>query len=402
MKIVVHCNTSRNKKNIMKKILIPVVILLLFSCNNNSATEANDMHLNTLSTVEQPSLPSKAKFDTLMDGKQTTLYFIKNKNNLQAAVTNYGARMVGMLVPDKSDKLTDVVIGFDNIKDFTTTGDRYFGAIVGRYGNRIAKGKFTLDGKSYQLDLNNGSNTLHGGSTGIHSRVWDAVQKDSATVELTYVSKDGEEGYPGTVTVKATYHLSNENELFMRYEITTDKKTVINITNHNFWNLNGEGSGTINNHELMISAAKYTPVDSTLIPTGIDSVAGTPFDFTAFHKIGERVEVGNTQLKYGKGYDHNFVLNKGITASPELVATVKGDMSGIEMDILTTEPGLQFYGGNFMQGANILKSGARDDFRTAFCLETQHFPDSPNQPGFPSTILEKGATYKTVTVYKFK
>lgn len=359
------------------------------------------MNTDTTTAIGGAALPAREKFDTVIDGKQNSLYFLTNKNNFRAAVTNYGARMVGFLVPDKDGKLTDIVVGFDNVKDYVKAEERYFGVIVGRFGNRIAKGKFTLDGKTYQLDLNNGANTLHGGRTGFHSRMWDAVQTDSQTVVFTYVSKDGEEGYPGTLTTKATYKLTDDNELRIDYEITTDKKTITNITNHNYWNLNGEGSGTINNHDLMIKATKYTPVDSTLIPTGIETVANTPFDFTASHKIGERIETDNTQLKYGKGYDHNFVLDKGMTAAPELITTVKGDVSGIVMDISTTEPAIQFYGGNFMQSKHTLKSGAKDDFRTALCLETQHFPDSPNQPSFPTTVLEPGKKYVSTTVHKF-
>ncbi|MGB3007962.1 MAG: aldose epimerase family protein [Chitinophagaceae bacterium] len=384
-----------------KKLFYTAAIsLFIISCNNNPA-EKKDIAADSTANGKTAVLPLKEKFDTVVDGKTTTLFYLKNKNNLKAAVTNYGARMVGFLVPDKSGKFTDVVIGFDNVKDFVTAEERFFGAIVGRYGNRIANGKFSLDGKTYQLDLNNGRNSLHGGRTGFQSRVWDAVQPDSQTVVLTYVSADGEEGYPGKLTTIVTYKLTDDNELHMSYEITTDKKTVVNVTNHNYWNLNGEGSGTINNHELMIKATKYTEVDSTLIPTIISAVTGTPFDFTSFHKVGERVEADNMQLKYGKGYDHNFVLDKGSTTNPELIVTIKGDLSGIAMDILTTEPAVQFYGGNFMAAKHTLKSGTKDDFRTAFCLETQHYPDSPNQPSFPSTVLEPGKKYVSTTVHKF-
>jgi aldose 1-epimerase len=309
--------------------------------------------------------------------------------------------MVSLFVPDTTGKPTDIILGFNSLKGFMGSSEKYYGAIVGRYGNRIARGKFSLDGKSYQLDINNSPNTLHGGSTGFHSRVWDAVQLDSQSVALSYVSVDGEEGYPGTVTTKVVYTLTDNDELKIDYEIKTDKKTIVNITNHNFWNLNGEGSGTINQHSLIVEASKYNPVDSTLIPLGIKSVSGTPFDFITFHKIGERLETGDLQIKYGKGYDHNFILDKGITVEPGLAAIVKGDLSGITMEIFTTEPGIQFYGGNFMQGKNTLKSGAKDDYRTAFCLETQHFPDSPNQPAFPSTILEPGIIYKSTTIHTF-
>jgi aldose 1-epimerase len=380
----------------IKQTLVALIIVsaVITSCNNNAEKK------KTANAQTLIALPAKEKFDTVIDGKAVSLFYLKSKN-LTAAVTNYGARMVGFLVPDKNNKPVDVVIGYGSIKDFLSADEAYFGAIVGRYGNRIANGKFSLDGKTYQLDQNNGVNSLHGGRTGFHKRVWDAVQPDSQTLILTYVSKDGEEGYPGNVTTKVTYKLTNDNELKMDYEITTDKKTIVNVTNHNYWNLNGEGSGTINNHELMVKAAKYTPVDSTLIPTGIEAVANTPFDFTSSHKIAERVDADNIQIKYGKGYDHNFVLDKGITAVPELIAVITGDLSGVRMEILTTEPGVQFYGGNFMEGKNVLKNGAKDEFRTAFCLETQHFPDSPNQPTFPTTVLEPGKKYTSSTVHKF-
>jgi aldose 1-epimerase len=387
-----------NCGHFMKLLFIVMSIALLVSCNSQSPPKSE---MNTTSFNGNSMLPSKLKFDSVIDGNLVSLYHLTN-GKLQAAVTNYGARIVGMLVPDKSGSLIDVVIGFDNISDYVNAGERFFGAIVGRYGNRIAKGKFTLDGISYQLDLNNGINTLHGGRTGFHSRVWDAVQPDSTSIVLTYVSKDGEEGYPGTVTAKVIYSLTADNELKIVYKVATDKKTVVNITNHNFWNLNGEGSGTINNHILKLIASKYTPVDSTLIPTGIEPVSGSPFDFTSYRKIGEKVEVDNIQLKYGKGYDHNFVLDKGVTKTPQLIGSVIADISGIKMDILTTEPGIQFYGGNFMQSLHTLKSGAKDDYRTAFCLETQHFPDSPNQLDFPSTIIVKGKDYESVTIYRFR
>jgi aldose 1-epimerase len=385
----------------MKKyslLLVIAVAALFASCNNES--DGRKTIADSSGATASLSLPAKEKFDTTLADKKVSLFYIKGKN-LQAAVTNYGARMVGLLVPGKNGKPVDVVIGYGSIHDYLSAEEAFFGAVVGRYGNRIAKGKFTLDGKTYQLDLNNGVNTLHGGRTGFHSRVWDAVQPDSQTLVLTYVSKDGEEGYPGTVTTKVTYTLNDADELRMDYEITTDKKTIVNVTNHNYWNLNGEGSGTINNHEMTIRATKYTPVDSTLIPTGIEAVANTPFDFTSPHTVGERVGADNTQLKYGKGYDHNFVLDKGITNTPELITVVKGDLSGITMEISTTEPGIQFYGGNFMAGKHMLKSGAKDDHRTAFCLETQHYPDSPNQPSFPSTVLEPGKKYTSTTVHKF-
>jgi aldose 1-epimerase len=379
-------------------LFVALTTLFIYSCNSNSGSPG--IKDDAQKQISLPLVSSK-DFDTVLNGQKIGLFYLKNKNLFSAAITNYGARMVNLVVPDKNGNPVDVVIGYKSINDYLTADEAFFGAVVGRYGNRIAKGKFSLDGKSYQLDLNNGVNTLHGGRTGFHVRVWDAVQPDSQTLILTYVSKDGEEGYPGNLTTKVTYKLTDDNELRMEYELNTDKKTIVNVTNHNYWNLNGEGNGTINNHELMIKASKYTPVDSTLIPTGIEAVANTPFDFTTIHKIGDRITADNVQLKYGEGYDHNFVLDKGITANAEEIATVVGDLTRIAMTISTTEPGIQFYGGNFMGGKNTLKNGAKDDHRTAFCLETQHFPDSPNQPTFPSTVLEPGKTYKSVTVHRF-
>jgi len=296
-----------------------------------------------------------------------------------------------------------VVVGFKTVDEFVNSTEPYFGATIGRFGNRIGNGKFTLDGQQYQLSVNNGPNTLHGGKNGFQSVVWDAQQLNDSTLVLTYLSKDGEEGFPGNLNVKVTYGLTSANEVTMDYEATTDKKTVVNLTNHAFFNLNGEGSGTINNHQLQINADSYTPVDATLIPTGkIEPVTGTPFDFTKSTVIGSRIDTtNNEQLKFGKGYDHNFVLREGKTTALKSAATAIGDQSGIVLEVLTQEPGLQFYGGNFMQSKNTFKGGSKDDFRTAFCVETQHFPDAPNQPAFPSTVLAPGQTYKTSSVYKF-
>ena len=380
----------------LKSIAILFIVQFIAACVFQNADEKQK---NT--QMYTSALPPTSVFDTTINGQQVGLYYIQNSKGLKAAITNYGARVVGMLVPDKNNALRDVVIGFDKLIDFIQSEEPFFGAVVGRYGNRIAKGRFTLNGQTYQLDINNGINSLHGGRTGFHNRVWKVIDADSSSITLSYLSVDGEEGYPGNVTTSITYSLTEDNELKMEYTITTDKATVVNVTNHNFWNLNGEGSGTINNHQLMIAAEQYLEVDSTLIPTGIGKVENTPFDFRAYHAIGERLSIKNTQLEYGIGYDHNYVLDKGLTQQPEFVASVKGDQSGIQMDVYTTEPGMQFYGGNVMKGKHALKSGARDEFQTAFCLETQHFPDSPNQPEFPSTVLAPGSVYKSSTIYKF-
>ena len=324
---------------------------------------------------------------------------INNGRGMSATFTPNGGRLVSLIVPDKNGKPTSVVLGFDTDSAYAYSTEPYFGATIGRYGNRIAKGRFSLDGKEYQLTINNGSNTLHGGVRGFQSKTWQAEQPDAQTVVLTYLSKDGEEGFPGNLEVKATYRLANDNSLQIDYEATTDQTTVVNLTNHAFFNLNGEGSGSIGGHSLMINADHYTPVDSTLIPTGqIAPVKGTPFDFTKSMSIGVRIHDHNQQLKNGNGYDHNFVLNPHTLGT--IIAKVSGDQSGITMRVYTDQPGLQFYSGNFMQSKNQMR-GYKDNFRTAFALETQHFPDSPNEPSFPSTVLRPGQVYRSTTIYKF-
>lgn len=344
----------------------------------------------------------KKKFRTTIDGKPADLYILKNTRGMQAAITNYGGRLVSLLVPAENGKLTDVVMGFDNIQQYQTSSEPYFGAIIGRYGNRIANGKFILDGKEYLLYKNNGPNTLHGGKKGFQDVVWDAKRIGNSILELTYLSKNREEGYPGNLKVRVTYSLTINNELELAYEATTDEKTVVNLSNHAFFNLNGQGCGTINQHLLMINADNYTPVDATLIPVGkIEPVSGTPFDFRKPIFIGKGLDENNVQIKNGKGYDHNFVLNVNKGAGLNTAAVVTGDKTGIVMEVLTEEPGVQFYSGNFLQSKNTIKGGGKDDFRTAFCLETQHFPDSPNQPLFPSTVLKPGEIYKTATAYRF-
>ncbi len=378
--------------------LLLLGFVFAMGCNNNQQKNNNEQDKNTT----EAKLPSAEAFKTNIDGKATALYVLKNKNNMQAAITNYGGRVVSLLVPDVNDHLVDVVAGFDSVLQYQSSTEPYFGATIGRYGNRIAKGKFSLDGKQYTLFTNNGVNTLHGGKKGFQYVVWDAQQTSDTALVLTYLSKDMEEGFPGNLSVKVIYTLTTDNSLRIDYEATTDKKTVVNLTNHAFFNLNGEGSGTINNHTLLINADHYTPVDSTLIPTGaIATVENTPFDFRKAVTIGSRVDANDEQLKNGKGYDHNFVLNKSTPNGLNHAATVVADQTKITMDVYTLEPGLQFYGGNFMQSKNSMKGGKKDEFRTAFCLETQHFPDSPNQPSFPSTVLEPGKVYKTTSVYTF-
>jgi aldose 1-epimerase len=340
-------------------------------------------------------------FNTDIDGKPVKLYWLENKD-LKLAMTNYGGRIVGLYVPDKNGKMTDISIGRGSIKEYVESAEAYFGATIGRVGNRIAKGKFSLDGKEYSIPTNNNENALHGGYKGFQDVVWDAEQPNVHTLVLKYTSPDLEEGFPGNLNAKITYSLTDDNSLKIEYEATTDKSTVVNLTNHTYFNLNGEGSGTILNHSLQLFADKFTPVDAGLIPTGeLKDVRGTPFDFTTPHTIGERIESDNEQLKFGGGYDHNFVLNRQEANEMNHAAKVVGGESGIVMDVYTEEPGIQFYSGNFMASENTLKSGAKDDFRTAFCLETQHYPDAPNRPDFPSIRLNPGETYHTISEYKF-
>jgi aldose 1-epimerase len=370
---------------------------LSIACNNSSKpSDQTEMEDKTTTT-----LPEKSAFQATIDGKKTDLYILKNKNNMQAAITNFGGRIVSLLVPD-NDKMIDVSIGFDNVKSYQDDSEPYFGALIGRYGNRIAKGKFSLDNKQYSLFVNNGVNSLHGGKKSFRSVVWDAKQVSDSVLELTYLSKDMEEGYPGNLTVKVTYTVTDDNELKIDYEANTDKKTVLNLTNHAYFNLNGSGNGDILGHELMLNADNFTPVDSTLIPTGkMITVKNTPFDFIKLTPIGSRIDANNEQIKFGGGYDHNFVLNPNTANGLNMAAKVIADKSNIVMEVFTEEPGVQFYTGNFMNSSHDIKGGKKDDKRTAFCLETQHFPDSPNQPSFPSTVLEVGKKYKTSTVYKF-
>lgn len=349
------------------------------------------------------NLPERAAFQTMLGQQPTDLFFLKNDNGIQAAITNYGGRLVSLLVPDRSGKLVDVVHGFSSIQGYLNGNEIYFGATIGRYGNRIAKGKFVLNGKTYLLPINNGQNTLHGGKPGFEGVVWNAMQHDQRALVLTYFSEDNEQGFPGNLSVKVTYQLTNKNEFRVDYEAITDKITVINLTHHAFFNLNGEDAEAITDHILMINADRFTPVDVDLIPTGaLIPVENTPFDFRQPTEIGKRIDdLTDVQIKNGVGYDHNFVLNRQNNPDLQLAATVLAPQTGIFMEVFTQEPGIQFYSGNFLRGKDIGKSGKAYEFRTSFCLETQHFPDSPNQPNFPSTVLKPGETYRTSTIYKF-
>jgi len=343
----------------------------------------------------------KEDFQTTIDGRQTDLFVLKNAAGAEAAITTYGARWVAMLVPDKNGKLVDVITGFGSVEEFVQSSEPYYSATIGRFANRIKEGRFQLDGREYKLATNNGPNHLHGGPKGFHNVVWDAEQLDEKTLLLVYRSADGEEGYPGNLDVELTYTLTDQNELRLVFKAATDKTTIVNLTNHAYFNLNGQGSGTILNHLLQINADYYTPIDDTSIPYGtLDAVAGTPFDFRKPVAIGARINDDNLQLQNGSGYDHNFVLNK-TTERIGFAAKAVGDETGIVLEVFTQEPGVQLYSGNFMESAHRLKGGYEDAYRTAFCLETQHFPDSPNHPSFPSVILQPEDVYLTETVFRF-
>jgi aldose 1-epimerase len=345
----------------------------------------------------------KEIFGKTANDQSIDLFTLTNAQGLEARITNYGGIVVSLKVPDRSGHLDDIVLGFDNADGYGTTS-QYFGALIGRYANRIGKGRFTLNGVEYKLAVNNGANHLHGGVNGFHKVVWNARPLNTpagAALELTYSSRDGEEGYPGNLSVKVVYTLTNSNELKIEYSATTDKDTVVNLTQHSYFNLAGQGQGDILKHELMINAARFTPVDAGSIPTGeLRNVKGTPFDFTRTTAIGLRIDQNDEQLKFGHGYDHNWVLD-GKMGKLRKAALVHEPTTGRVMEIWTTEPGIQLYTGNFLNGSKIGKDRKPYQLHYAFCLETQHYPDSPNKPQFPTTTLKKGARYRTTTIYRF-
>ncbi|WP_030604589.1 aldose epimerase family protein [Streptomyces achromogenes] len=347
--------------------------------------------------------PVKEHFGTLADGTEVHRWSLEN-GGTRMKVLSYGGVVQTLQLPDRHGRYANVVAGFDNLADYAAKSP-YFGALIGRYGNRIYAGRFTLDGKQYQLDVNDGDNSLHGGAKGFDKRVWDVEPFTEGTdvgLRLRYTSADGEMGYPGTLRARVTYTLTRHGDWRIDYEATTDKATVVNLTSHVYWNLAGEGSGGIEDHELSIAAARYTPTDAGLIPTGeLARVAGTPFDFRHAKPIGRDLRAGHEQLVLAKGYDHNWVLDKGITARPEHIATLRDPRSGRTLKIATDQPGLQFYSGNFLDGTLTGTSGRTYRQGDALCLETQHFPDSPNQPAFPSTVLRPGRTYRTTTIHRF-
>jgi aldose 1-epimerase len=372
------------KKLQLLTLIMLAVIITFSSCNSSSKTK------------QMVTKESQGTFK----GKEVFQFTLTNKAGNVLKLTTFGARITWIEVPDKAGNKDNVTFGFDTF-DGMIHGDPYYGAVVGRYANRIAKGKFTLDGKEYSLAINNGVNSLHGGPTGWHSCVWDGevvTGQENPTVKFTIKSADMEEGYPGNMDIETVYTWTDKNEIIIDYKCTTDKKTVLNITNHAYFNLHGAGNGNILDHELTLKASAFVPVDSTLIPTGeLRPVAGTPFDFTTPHTIGERINDKYEQLKFGKGYDHTFVLDN----KEEPDAIVYEPVSGRVMEFITDQPGVQFYCGNFLDGSKIGHGGKAYVYRSGLCLESGHYPDSPNHPDFPSTVLNPGETFKSRTIYRF-
>jgi len=370
-----------------KHCLLVLAICTLFACGEKKE-EA------TLSGL----YPSD--FTASVDGKKTALYTLKNNNGVEACITNYGGRLVSLMVPDKNGTMTDVVLGYGSIADYLAS-DGNFGALIGRYGNRINNGFFTLDGVTYELPHNNNEHCLHGGEHGYHTKIWDGKQIDDQTLELRYLSPDGDANFPGNLDIKVTYKLANDNAIDISYEATTDKATIVNLTNHSYFNLSGKLDSPILREIVMINADRYTPVDETLIPTGeLPSVEGTPMDLRQPIAIGVHIDDEFDQLIKGRGYDHNWVLNSNGDINV-VAAKTKNLGTGITMEVYTNEPGVQFYTGNFMSGTDKGKHGITYPFRGAYCLETQHYPDSPNQPEFPSTVLRPGEKYFSRCIYKF-
>ncbi len=377
------------------KTIFLLFLASLFACGE-PGHEGNDPEITPPSTITVSDFGST-------DEGEAQLYTLTNGNGMKVAITNYGGIITDIIVPDKAGDFEDVALGFGNLEKYK--GEHpYFGALVGRYGNRIGGAKFSLNGQEFSLQANNGPNALHGGPEGFHRHLYEAEeieQDDAVGVELHRVSPDGEEGYPGNLDVTVRYLLTEDNAIRIEYEANTDKPTPVNLTNHSYFNLHGEGQGDILDHVVMIDADRFTPVDNTLIPTGeLQSVEDTPFDFTTPTPIGERIDADDQQIEFGGGYDHNYVLNREGDGL-QLAATVYEPESGRYMEVFTTEPGLQFYTGNFLDGSVTGKSGQAYAYRSGFCMETQHFPDSPNQEDFPSTLLEPDDSYESMTVYRF-
>jgi aldose 1-epimerase len=389
----------------LSRVLLVLLVAMLAVGGLATPAGAKRHHHDGLSVTQS----SFGNLPASMGGAAIDKYTLSNARGMEVSIITYGGIIQSLRVPDRHGNEDNVTLGFKDIEGYTSpeyaASNPYFGALIGRYGNRIGGAQFTLDGVTYHLDANNNGNTLHGGFMGFDKRVWAAESFQTSKtvgVRLTYTSADGEGGFPGTLPVTVVYALDNRNKLHIHYTATTDKPTVVNLTNHAYWNLAGEGSGTIEHHLLKLNADRYTPVDSTLIPTGaLDPVEGTPFDFRGFHPIGERIRGNDQQLVFGRGYDHNWVLNPPRGHGLNLAARLVDPSSGRELSILTTEPGIQFYSGNFLDGTLYGTSGRQYRQGDGLALETQHFPDSPNESNFPSTVLRPGEAYETTTVYAF-
>lgn len=380
----------------MKKIFYLGIALCLFSCGNKQAKPEQ-------TAGSQITLMADSAFTKTVDGKDIKLYTLDSGNGITMQVSNFGGRVISLWTPDKDGKYEDIVFGHDNIDKYLNyEGERCLGPVVGRYANRIAKGQFTIDGVKYQLPVNNNGQTLHGGPDGFDMKIWNVDSISKNQIQLSYTSPDGEEGFPGTVNVKMIYTLTPENEFKITYSATTDKPTHVNLSHHSFFNLKGAGNGTITDHLLTINASGITPVDSVLIPTGkITSVEGTPFDFRTPTTIGARINTDDEQLKNGLGYDHNWVVDRKTEKDIEFIASLYEPTSGRSMEVWSDQPGIQFYSGNFLDGKVIGKYGKAHNYREAVALETQKYPDTPNQPQFPSTRLNPGEEYVQTCIYKF-
>ena len=369
-------------------------------CKSDKKEQATETEAPTIAQIAI----TKSEFGKMPDSTIIDMYALKNTNGVEMDVITYGGRIISLKVPDKNGKIENVVLGYNSLEDYLNDSDPFFGALIGRYGNRIAKGKFTLNGTEYTLATNNGENHLHGGVLGFDRVVWNVEPLESEkgpSLKLSYLSKDGEEGYPGNLNVTVVYALTNDNVFEVYYEATTDKATVVNLTQHAYFNLSGDFTKPILDHELTINADKYLPVDATLIPTGeLADVTNTPFNFRTAKRVGKQIEADNDQLKKGLGYDHCWILNNQNNGM-RFAASAYQPESGILLEIYTDEPGIQFYSGNFLDGTLPMPNGGTYAHRTGFCLETQHYPDSPNQRNFPSTVLNPGETYKTTTSFKF-
>lgn len=397
-------------KIIFQKSIIVLSVSVLFSaCEKPTAPTANNaanVNMNANQATPTASRVKEESFGKTADGREAKIYTLANRKGGEARLTEYGATLVSLKMPDRNGKSDDVVLGMNSLDEYTNAvylkANPYFGAVAGRYANRIAKGEFLLDGKKYQLTTNNGANHLHGGKVGFDKVFWTGREVSAANgsaVEFTYRSKDGEEGYPGNLTAKVVYTLTDDNELKIEYTATTDKETLVNLTHHSYFNL--AGNGDVLKHKLQINADKFTPINNESIPLGeLKPVENTPFDFRQAKEIGKDIESADEQIKNGKGYDHNFIV-RGASGTMRSAAIVTEETSGRVMEVSTTEPGIQLYTGNFLDGSLKGKNGAVYNFRSGFCLETQHYPDSPNHADYPPTVLKPGETYKTSTVYKF-